>query len=120
MAKINFHTLLKNEKINILQKAGSSIGLLAFAVEKDWWVMQTLATIFEMEIGQHLVFKGGTSLSKAWNLIDRFSEDIDLAIDRQFFGYEGELSKQKITSLRKEADKYLTEILKLPYNCSGH
>ena len=110
MAKINFHTLPKNEKINILQKAGSSIGLLAFAVEKDWWVMQTLATIFEMEIGQHLIFKGGTSLSKAWNLIDRFSEDIDLAIDRQFFGYEGELSKQKISSLRKEANKYLTEI----------
>ena len=110
MAKIIFHTLPKNEKINILQKAGSSIGLLAFAVEKDWWVMQTLSTIFEMEIGQHLVFKGGTSLSKAWNLIDRFSEDIDLAIDRQFFGYEGELSKQKISSLRKEANKYLTEI----------
>lgn len=110
MAKINFHTLPKNEKINILQKAGSTIGLLAFAVEKDWWVMQTLTTIFEMEIGQHLVFKGGTSLSKAWNLIDRFSEDIDLAIDRQFFGYEGELSKQKISSLRKEANKYLTEV----------
>ena len=110
MAKINFHTLPKNEKINILQKASNSTGLLAFAVEKDWWVMQTLTTIFEMEIGHHLVFKGGTSLSKAWNLIDRFSEDIDLAIDRQFFGYEGELSKQKISSLRKEANKYLTEI----------
>lgn len=110
MAKINFHTLPKNEKINILQKAGSTIGLLAFAVEKDWWVMQTLTTIFEMEIGKHLVFKGGTSLSKAWNLIDRFSEDIDLAIDRQFFGYEGELSKQKISLLRKETNKYLTEI----------
>ena len=53
----------------------------AFAVEKDWWVVQTLAIIFEMEIGNHLVFKGGTSLSKAWGLIDRFSEVIDLAID---------------------------------------
>jgi predicted nucleotidyltransferase component of viral defense system len=113
MARINFHTLPKNEKINILQKAGSTIGLLAFAVEKDWWVVQTLMTIFEMEIGKYLVFKGGTSLSKAWNLIDRFSEDIDLAIDRQFFGYEGELSKQKISSLRKEANKYLNEIFYL-------
>jgi hypothetical protein len=113
MARINFHTLPKNEKINILQKAGSTIGLLAFAVEKDWWVVQTLMTIFEMEIGKYLVFKGGTSLSKAWNLIDRFSEDIDLAIDRQFFGYEGESSKQKISSLRKEANKYLNEIFYL-------
>lgn len=110
MEKINFYTLPKNEKINILQKTGDTIGLLAFAVEKDWWVMQTLSTIFEMEIGKYLVFKGGTSLSKAWNLIDRFSEDIDLAIDREFFGYEGEVSKQEISSLRKKANKYLTEI----------
>ncbi len=39
-------------------KTGDTIGLLAFAVEKDWWVMQTLSTIFEMEIGKYLVFKG--------------------------------------------------------------
>lgn len=110
MEKINFYTLPKNEKINILQKTGDTIGLLAFAVEKDWWVMQTLSIIFEMEIGKYLVFKGGTSLSKAWNLINRFSEDIDLAIDREFFGFEGELSKQEISSLRKKANKYLTEI----------
>ncbi len=58
MEKINFYTLPKNEKINILQKTGDTIGLLAFAVEKDWWVMQTLSIIFEMEIGEYLVFKG--------------------------------------------------------------
>ena len=63
-----------------------------------------------MEIGQHLVFKGGTLLSKAYNFTDRFSEDIDLATDRQFFNYEGELFKQKISSIRKKANKYLTEI----------
>lgn len=55
-----------------------------YAVEKDWWVVQTLAIIFEMEIGKHIVFKGGTSLSKGWNLIARFSEDINFAIDRVF------------------------------------
>ena len=65
--------------------------LPAFAVEKDWWVVQTLAILFEMEIGKHLVFKGGTSLSKAWSVIERFSEDIDLAVDRSFFGFEGDL-----------------------------
>ena len=75
----------RNAYIQIAEKSGMS----AFAVEKDWWVVQTLSVIFGMEVGQHLVFKGGTSLSKAWKLIKRFSEDIDLAIDRDFFGYDG-------------------------------
>lgn len=80
-----------------------------FAVEKDWWVVQTLAIIFEMKVSEYLVFKGGTSLSKAWNLIDRFSEDVDLAIDRKFLGFEGELSKKQITALRKAANSYVSE-----------
>ena len=63
------------------------------------------------EIGEHLVFKGGTSLSKAWDVIERFSEDIDLAVDRTFFGFEGELGKNQRTKLRKAANKYITETL---------
>ena len=66
-----------------------------------------------MEIGRHLVFKGGTSLSKAWGLIDRFSEDVDLAVDRAFLGFEGELSKGQRTKLRKKAGKYVTEVFYL-------
>jgi len=85
--------------------------LPAYAVEKDWWVVQTLAILFEMEIGKHLVFKGGTSLSKSWAVIERFSEDIDLAVDRSFFGFEGDLGKSKRTKLRKTANAYITENL---------
>ena len=81
----------------------------AYAVEKDWWVVQTLSIIFEMQIGKHLVFKGGTSLSKAWGLIDRFSEDIDLAVDRAFLGFEGELTRAGISRLRKVTSTYLSE-----------
>lgn len=77
-----------------------------FAVEKDWWVVQTLALIFEMEVGKSLVFKGGTSLTKAWGLIQRFSEDVDLAIDRDFLGFTGDLSKSQRTKLRKAAGAY--------------
>ena len=84
-------------------------GMAAHAVEKDWWVVQVLATIFEMQSGQHLVFKGGTSLSKAWGLINRFSEDVDLAIDRSFLGFDGELRKKEITALRKKANQYITQ-----------
>jgi predicted nucleotidyltransferase component of viral defense system len=47
-------------------------------------VVQTLSVIFSMECASALIFKGGTSLSKGWNLIQRFSEDIDLALDREF------------------------------------
>ena len=61
-----------------------------------------------MEIGKHMVFKGGTSLSKAWGLIDRFSEDIDLAVDRKFYGFDGELAKKQRTDLRKAANTYIT------------
>jgi predicted nucleotidyltransferase component of viral defense system len=54
-----------------------------------------------MDIAAHLVFKGGTSLSKAWKLINRFSEDIDLAIDKEFFpGYQGEITRTQISKLR--------------------
>lgn len=97
----------KNAYIQIAEQMGMS----AFAVEKDWWVSRTLEIIFQMEIAKHLVFKGGTSLSKAWKLINRFSEDIDLAIDKEFFeGYSGDISKTKISKLRKEAGVYTTGI----------
>lgn len=84
-------------------------GMSPFAVEKDWWVVQTLSAISETEAGPYLIFKGGTSLSKAWKLIQRFSEDIDLAIDREFLGFEGNLSKNQRTKLRKKAGRYVEE-----------
>lgn len=96
-------------KNNAYLEIAEETGMSAFAVEKDWWVSRTLEIIFQMPIAKHLVFKGGTSLSKAWKLINRFSEDIDLSIDKKFFeGYKGDISKTKITKLRKEAGIYTT------------
>ena len=86
MAKIDFYKVSKTEKEAVFNAIATQMGMKPFAVEKDWWVSRTLEIIFQMEIAQHLVFKGGTSLSKAWKLINRFSEDIDLAIDKEFFG----------------------------------
>ncbi len=51
-------------------------------VEKDFWVCWALKHLFELEDVPDLLFKGGTSLSKGFGLIDRFSEDIDILIDR--------------------------------------
>lgn len=108
MDKTTFYNIPKEDKLAIYQNVGNRTGVPDFAVEKDWWVVHTLRTIFEMGIGEHLVFKGGTSLSKAWKLIERFSEDIDLAVDRSFFGYSGELSKKQLTKLRKETSSYIS------------
>jgi len=77
-----WHNIPEQTKINAYNQIADEKGMIAFAVEKDWWVVQALAIVFEMEIGEHLVFKGGTSLSKAWGLIERFSEDVDMAVDR--------------------------------------
>jgi Nucleotidyl transferase AbiEii toxin, Type IV TA system len=107
MAKIDFYSVSKAEKEAVFNAIAAKKGMKPFAVEKDWWVSRTLEIIFQMPIAKHLVFKGGTSLSKAWKLINRFSEDIDLALDKEFFeGYEGDISKSKITKLRKEAGAY--------------
>ena len=50
-------------------------------LEKDVWVVWALETLFAAPVGSHLVFKGGTSLSKAYDVIARFSEDVDLTYD---------------------------------------
>ncbi|RHR35959.1 nucleotidyl transferase AbiEii/AbiGii toxin family protein [Parabacteroides sp. AF18-52] len=55
------------------------------AVEKDWWVTAILKVLFTLSPSPYMFFKGGTSLSKGWNLIDRFSEDIDIALYRDFY-----------------------------------
>lgn len=61
------------------------------AVEKDWWVTAILKVLFYLSPAKYMFFKGGTSLNKGWSLIDRFSEDIDIALYRDF--YLNELGK---------------------------
>jgi predicted nucleotidyltransferase component of viral defense system len=108
MEKIDFYKIDKAEKAAIFNEIATQKGMKPFAVEKDWWVSRTLEIIFQMPIAKYLVFKGGTSLSKSWKLINRFSEDIDLAIDKEFFGFAGELGKNQRDKLRKKAGAYTT------------
>ncbi len=83
------------------------------SVEKDWWVTAVLYAIFHTSIGEYLLFKGGTSLSKGWGIINRFSEDIDLALSRDFFLNIKKLSCANCTSntqihhLREHAQDYI-------------
>lgn len=100
---------LPNEtKLNLYAETGRKMGLQAIAIEKDWWLVQTLSIIFSMECAPAIIFKGGTSLSKAWNLIQRFSEDIDLVLDREYLDFKGELSKGVIRRLRKASYTFIT------------
>ena len=71
-------------------------------IEKDFWVCFTLKVLFSMnELREHLTFKGGTSLSKIYQIIARFSEDIDISIERKFFGFEGDREPLNATSNKK-------------------
>lgn len=68
-----WHALPDENKKNMYSRVASNIQLNEIAVEKDWWLVHTLAIVFSMECAPYLVFKGGTSLSKGWELIERFS-----------------------------------------------
>lgn len=104
----NWLTLSKEKRIEILNQATELTGLPAMAIEKDWWVTLSLNACFSLPYSEHIIFKGGTSLSKGWDLIERFSEDIDLAIDRTFFGFDGDISKTQIKKLRKQSCKFIS------------
>jgi predicted nucleotidyltransferase component of viral defense system len=104
----NWLTLSKERRIEILNQATELTGLPSVAIEKDWWVTLALNASFSLPYSKNIVFKGGTSLSKGWNLIERFSEDIDLAIDRKFFGFDGDISKTQIKNLRKQSCKFIS------------
>ena len=88
------------------------------AAEKDWWVTALLYALFHTSVSEYLLFKGGTSLSKGWDIINRFSEDIDLALSRDFFLNVKKLSCANCTSntqihhLREKGQDFLFDEFK--------
>ena len=92
----NWLSLSKDQQLNLFNQIGDVTGLPPYAIEKDAWVTLVLRMLFASKLHDHIVFKGGTSLSKVYNLIERFSEDIDLAINREYLGFDSELSKGEI------------------------
>ena len=108
---MKFIDLSRNDQIDVLDRVSTDFGIRQREViEKDWWVTTVLRALFQLPYADHLSFKGGTSLSKCWNLIDRFSEDIDIAIDREYLGFGGMLSKTQISDkLRRAACSFVRE-----------
>ena len=102
----NWLSLDNGDQIDLFTQAGVEAGLPPIAIEKDAWLTLVLRMLFASELSGHIVFKGGTSLSKVYGLIERFSEDVDLAIERSYLGYEDVLSKGEIRKLRRASHDF--------------
>jgi hypothetical protein len=102
----------EQRRTSIAQAAVVS-GITAKAIEKDWWVTLTLKALFESPYAKFFIFKGGTSLSKGWKLIERFSEDIDIALDPIAFGreYKTNPSHTYVKTLKKEGCAFTSTVL---------
>jgi hypothetical protein len=99
----------RDERGIFIKEAAARLGLLQVIVEKDYWVCWLLGKIFsDPQWEPHLVFKGGTSLSKVFNAIQRFSEDIDLSVSPALLGHpEIELDQAPSKSMRQKRFKQL-------------
>jgi len=106
---MTFLQLPENEKVEIINQMHEETKLPQVIIEKDLWVTAVLRALFALNYSENLSFKGGTSLSKCWNLIERFSEDIDIAINREYFGFIGDTFtiKQVSKNLRKATCKFI-------------
>lgn len=84
------------------------------ALEKDWWVTLVLKALFQTAMAEHFMFKGGTSLSKGWKLLPRFSEDIDIALHPKAFGreYVSNPSHSYVKQLKREGCAFTSIAIK--------
>src|SRR3989338_3634160 len=94
----------------VCTQTGAQLNLAEVAVEKDFWMCWTLQKLFNLQDwGEQLTFKGGTSLSKGWQLIERFSEDIDIVINRGTLGFDDN-NAPELAPGRKQRNKRLDEL----------
>jgi hypothetical protein len=102
---IDFARLPLSERVTYFQEVADRRGLTRLIVEKDFWVCFTLRMLFSLEdLADKFVFKGGTSLSKVFGIIKRFSEDIDLSVSPDWLGFGGENRPERASS-RSQIDK---------------
>ncbi|MDR2511052.1 MAG: nucleotidyl transferase AbiEii/AbiGii toxin family protein [Bacteroidales bacterium] len=105
-----FNDLSKKERLELYQAAHDNSGLSKIIIEKDWWVTAVLRALFSLPYSKHLSFKGGTSLSKCYHLIERFSEDIDIAVHREKPDFTKTNTRIR-NDLRRAACKFVREEL---------
>ena len=104
-----------NERRLMLQEVAKARHISQKSVEKDWWVTMVLKALFKTPFAPYLLFKGGTSLSKGWQVISRFSEDIDVSFGREWFfdhgfQYAACENKSQRERLRKKSREIVTTL----------
>ena len=100
----NIARLPENDRRELFRNTADKMGLNDAIVEKDFWVCFTLDYLFHRCPWRNsITFKGGTSLSKAFNLISRFSEDIDLILDWRVLGYGKDEPWEKRSNTKQDA-----------------
>jgi len=106
-----FLKLSNEDRREALALAASGTGRSAHLLEKDVWVVWALDAMFSASFGDHLVFKGGTSLSKVYRAIRRFSEDVDITYDMRAFAPDlaGDES-EPVPESRSQAKKWTDEV----------
>ncbi len=105
--------LPKDDRAALFGETGARRGVADTIIEKDFWVCWSLRRLFGLPKGAtaSLVFKGGTSLSKAFDAIRRFSEDIDLSFDRAELGYTGDRDPEKDGISKKRAARLIEDLV---------
>lgn len=107
----DFFELSAGDQGDVLETAAQTLGRPAYVLEKDIYVVWVLGRIFSAPIGDHITFKGGTSLSKVYRLIDRFSEDLDLTYDvRQML----QRAESEIPESSSQARRWTEEVGVMP------
>ncbi|HET6426800.1 MAG TPA: nucleotidyl transferase AbiEii/AbiGii toxin family protein [Phycisphaerae bacterium] len=100
------------DRADLFNETAARVSVHEVVVEKDFWVCWLLKQLFTMpELNGWLTFKGGTSLSKCFHLIHRFSEDVDLAVDFQRLGFTGERDPRRADLSYTKRQPLLDEML---------
>jgi predicted nucleotidyltransferase component of viral defense system len=112
-----FLSFSEDRRRTVCEQAQDTLGLPPATIEKDFWVWWTLKKLFDLpKWGAHLTFKGGTALSKGWALIERFSEDIDIVINRDALDFGGDKAPDHAPS-KKQTHKRLDALKEASQRC---
>lgn len=99
-------TTKPSARAELFSETAARLGVADAIVEKDFWVCWALKQLFSNKAFEgRILFKGGTSLSKIYHAVNRFSEDIDLAVDYVALGFTGEKDprQENISNTKRNA-----------------
>lgn len=104
-------TMSDKDRSDLFNATAETRNVAVQIIEKDFWVCWALKQLYSIDtLDAQLYFKGGTSLSKVFGIIERMSEDIDLVIDREGLGFIGEKDPTQDAISNKARDRLITDL----------